>query len=1116
MRIINGKIRLVVACATFASLASAAGLENEYVTITFGEKGEIASIRDKASGRELVKQAMPFAEVTLKDGKTKLVPEKFAQRGDKLGWTFPGGGGLLLSVKPFKGGWTFTSEKFTVADAEMCEYFRMALACNKYKGGYVHMLSDDEDAVCVRSYGLKLQMTQPGGYWGSREWGYYYPVVACAEWGFTGHKCGLSAGPKDRIQTMLQAMTYEADVPMSKCGGAWCLGADENRYSYVFSYYDGNNFDEWLNMLDLTGIGTMHFHLWYSSSGHYTNINPNKFPKGLAGLKEAADKVHAAGHRVSLHTLSALIAGPNPWVGTERNSELQSVFQYTTLNDLKDGVTELRVKERPDDDMDTSVTYGSLGNYLRLGNEIVQYTGIRREEPYAFTGITRGSQKTKAVDHPAGTTAHYLRARYFGIYPDADSKIMDEIADEFATVANTIKIDRMFFDGAEGIGPRYGRRGEYQIATMINKMYSRLDQSAHPIQAECSCYNSYTWWMRANAGVVDGAHYGRKIFDRNHIRNASLTRASDLLEPQSGWWAPGQRTDETDFYMSHVVGVDGAMSLYGWVNQINKGPLGMHGQSELTVLGWYEHFRMAQAFNERALAKYRDLESESRLRQDADGVWQVEPYGCIDHRIDHAAKRRWTVERPSAGAAEPVIYVLGGSAPYGDPAAVKVMDGADAAAMTVKTSEKKIEASVSSAQEQGRGTCLKLAAVNRAKSREKTWAHAALKFAKAKDCSPSEGVGFWVKGDGKGAMLNVRLNGGGPQDCLVKLDFNGWRYFEFVYTERDVATWSKYKWPVGGGWAQYSSEFGPKGVTGVDVMLADIPVEGEKNVFLDTNADAAMAAHEGVEVLVSEVRALPKRTYEFTDVTLAVNGHKYVLPFDTVESNDRIFLKDGFWVLRDGKGELRRKVKTSDRLALKAGANALSLTADAIEGEIRADVTLLALGEKFPALKPTAEWPAKWARHGLYEAMLPVEYCPKKGATELPDLTVRPGERAAVEVHLIGDVKGPWLEYGTKDGVKRLNLPDGKPGMRVKFQGPVLSGVRPLAFGSADPDSADVRIEIVKRYTDRPAADEPPARTAAKEPTKWELLAERMAADMKANGFTDAEIEKAKVLIIKQ
>ena len=34
---------------------SGAGLENEYVAVKFGEKGEVASIRNAATGREIVK-----------------------------------------------------------------------------------------------------------------------------------------------------------------------------------------------------------------------------------------------------------------------------------------------------------------------------------------------------------------------------------------------------------------------------------------------------------------------------------------------------------------------------------------------------------------------------------------------------------------------------------------------------------------------------------------------------------------------------------------------------------------------------------------------------------------------------------------------------------------------------------------------------------------------------------------------------------------------------------------------------------------------------------------------------------------------------------------------------
>ena len=74
-----------ILAAALCVSASGAGLENDYVSIAFGEKGEITSIRNKATGRELVKKPIPFAVVTLKDGKTKLEPARFAQKGDRLG-----------------------------------------------------------------------------------------------------------------------------------------------------------------------------------------------------------------------------------------------------------------------------------------------------------------------------------------------------------------------------------------------------------------------------------------------------------------------------------------------------------------------------------------------------------------------------------------------------------------------------------------------------------------------------------------------------------------------------------------------------------------------------------------------------------------------------------------------------------------------------------------------------------------------------------------------------------------------------------------------------------------------------------------------------------------------
>jgi len=1105
------------AIAALACLAAAgAGLENEHVSISFGHKGEIASIRVKSTGRELVKKPVPFAVATLKDGK-KAVPVGFRQTGDRLGWSFEGGGGLLLKVVPFDGGWTFESEKFTVKDAASVEYMRVVPVCSKYNGNYAHMLSDDEDAVCIRSYDIKLQMVSPGGQWGTKD-GFLKPVKANEEFGFTGYRCGLAAGPRDKIQKMLQAMTLVAGVPYSKCCGAWCLGSPECRNSYIFSYYEGTNFDEWLNVLKLTGIGTLHFHLYYSSSGNYTNINRKKFPKGLESMKEVADAVHAAGYRVSLHTLSAMIAGPNPWTGPVASDGLLSVFKYTTLNDLAEGTTELLVKERPDDDMDTVVTYGSLGNYLRLGGEIVQYSGIRREPPYAFTGITRGAMGTKVYDHKAGETAHYLRSRYYGIYPDAESPLMDEIADRFAKVFNTIDADRVYFDGAEGIGPRYGLKGEYQIALMLNKMFSRLGNGKKPVQSESSCVNTYTWWLRANGGAIDGGKYALKVFDRQHIARAVKSRKSNLLEPQLGWWAPGPYTDETDYFMSHFAGVDGAMSLYGPVRDVNKGPLGMHWQTQITILGWYEHFRMAKAFSDETLEKYRDLDAETRLRQDERGDWQAEDVACLSHRFADAQDECWAAESPHAGPAEPDIRILGGLAPYGDPSAIPVADGSCAGKMRVETSSaKQVTADMACVSDPQRGECFRMRAVNASGASSNAWARARLDWSKdLKAFEPSDGVGFWVRGDGSGALLDIRLcqhklHGFAPNDCLVRLDFSGWRYFEFLYLERDAYEYLRHIWPTKASYAIMGTHFTPAKVDTFEMVLAEIPVKKDKEVFLDTNADAEMAKSDGVDVMVSGVRALPRRELELSDASLTVNGRTCAIPFASMASGDRIALEEGVWTLRDAKGELRQKVRTGDSLQAAAGANKVSFSAKAVRGAPRADVKLIVPGMRRKALKPVSEWPAEWKRHGMFEAALPAEYCPAKGATEIPDLKMRPGERAQLEVQVVGDVSGGTLEFATKGGWTAVKVPDVSGGRRVKVPtSHVLEGVRAVRFSCANPDGANCRIELIKHYTDSPATDVAPEIAAKKTPTKWELLAERLGADMRANGFSAAEIESAK------
>lgn len=55
-------------------------------------------------------------------------------------------------------------------------------------------------------------------------------------------------------------------------------------------------------------------------------------------------------------------------------------------------------------------------NFLRLGNEIVQYTGIGRMPPYAFTG-SAGILETRPAAYPRGSAATISISGAFAFYP---------------------------------------------------------------------------------------------------------------------------------------------------------------------------------------------------------------------------------------------------------------------------------------------------------------------------------------------------------------------------------------------------------------------------------------------------------------------------------------------------------------------------------------------------------------------------------------------------------------------------------------------------------------------------------------------------------------------------
>jgi len=1066
----------------------AATFENRRATLAVDTRGRAFSLRSRASARDLLLRPTPLVTATLKDG-SRLTARRAARDGSTLTFAFGRNAGTAaIKVDTCRDFFTFTVESLTLTNAASLTFCALAVEPAKYCGGMANMLSDDADAVCLRGYDLPVEMDAAGR---------TLRVGTTAEHGLTGWRAGLAAGSKRDMPAMLRAMAESAGVPASRLGGPWSLGAEANRGSYLFADLAYAATDDWIELARRGGFSTVHIHGWWQTLGHY-GVNTNLYPRGLADMKDAVARIHEAGLRAGIHTLTACIDPRDAWVTPEASADLLPFDTYTLARALSPTDTVFYVNEPSAAHHDVVFTYMSNGNAIRIGSEIVQYAEVSRTPPYAFSKCTRGAFKTHASAHAAGERADYLQQRYIAFYPQPDSPLAGDLADHIAAVFNACKLDQIYFDGSEGMMSRYG------IDTMRHAIFKRL--KSDPL-VEASCHGAHNWWFHSRLGAWDHPVWAAKRFQDKHIAVSTAYRDTDLLEPQMGWWAPrmpsavarGHFLDEMEYFACKNLGLDAAMSIQG-VN-VSRGPLPFHIEKQFTLLGWYEHLRLARYFDTQTVARVAVPGDEFRLRQARDGAWRFTPVNMTAHRISALGNgsEAWTADNAYGG--QPLcarIEALDAVAPYESPKRAPVVAVSDFGALKTATATAAVSLTLAEETSDARAgeRDLRLRAVNKSGSRIGAWARATLDIpAPYRSLAGNAAFGVWIKGDGSGALLNLQL--ATPREYMhalsdhyVTLDFTGWRYVELLVRERDVERMTDYVWPYGGAYDIYRNPLDLAHLSQVNLYLNDLPVG------------------EPVDVAVSPVMALPVRSGALKNPSLTVNGQTLSLPFALASGDFAEIEPDGVcthysdagepleWIRlapaghadagpspREGilSGETRVGASACAFPVVAHGVNRIAFICDApSNANARADVTLSVFGEPFGTPNPRRMIDA---RQLTREYGMPRRIATTNAADNAWEIAVRPGERARLEIEIAGALENPALAIFDRvvrfpvalkagerlfcgDGrhwrvldAKRAEIARGTLGEKVPSLG---SGSTRVAFDCQAPAGATVRL--VKVY----------------------------------------------------
>lgn len=964
-----------------AALA-AFSLTNDNVEISFDASGGVSGLTELPAGRELVRVARPF--VTIRGAKRT----GFAAADGRLVWSFDKGE-VVLGVAAFPGGWTFTVESARIPDGSALTLGDLRPTCTNYVGTYANMLSDDESGVALRAYDIPL------GMFVDRKPMNLFCLRSKAP--YEGLRFGLSAGPRKDLQRKLQDMTRAAGVPVNPQGGAWSLGHEANRRSYLQPQLKHAALDRWIRYARRGGFETIHLRRWMETLGHY-EPKRDHFPNGMADFLDAAKRIRAAGLAAGVHTLTGCISPKDPWIASEMNRDLLAWCTYRLAAPLSADATELEVTEAPKFLHDTILSYFGNGNALRIGTEIVQYTGFTKTLPYRYTGLVRGAFGTKPASHGADEPVDYLQQRYMAFYPRPGSALCDALTQEIAGLVNDGAFEQIYMDGSEGMG----LRDHDCTAEMRRRIFAAIGRG---ITVEASCDGPHNWWYQSRDGAWDGANFDYKPFYDLHLKAMEASRKANLLEPQLGWWHfreqwlqnRGQFADDVEYFAAHTAGADASMSFERF--ELNDGPPSLYRENAFTVLGWYERFRLARAFRPEVLAAFRVPKREFRLRQDERGEWRASPVAFGETSCCLAAGERhvWRTSASRADALELRVEPLYSNRLYDDRTALTVFAGGTNA--VVLSSAKGVRAGVRE-EETPYGTGLRIAAKRTAATPAKAgWVKCGRTFAKHHAPSNRRGIGLWVKGDGSGAVLDVQFRvpreiGGQIADYLFKIDFMGWRYLETSIRERTPAWAMEYEWeePHRGYW-RYLSELNMLHVAEVNVYLNDLPTDGK------------------TDITITDVRMMETFDATFADAVVGVNGTRETIPFKVASGEYATREADG-WRHWDTWGELKG-FAPAPPLSLRAGENefdfAVTPTGD---GSARARICTFAVGKGVKALRDglTAVTSSKLA----YEAGLSGRYAPETGCTELPPVKMRPGETAEVTFEFVGPLKGGRLEFDGK------------------------------------------------------------------------------------------------------
>ena len=456
---------------------------------------------------------------------------------------------------------------------------------------------------------------------------------------FIGSSIALWGSPDSTaLLDVIQEIVIAENLPYPKVNGKWIK--DPARYQPDALVTEGNKYDSIVSYVSQMGFKAIEtgvypfFKVDRANQGYIDGKNfetkPFHFTSGDKSHREFSDYANSHGILIGRHNITTALAPGTKDVAPIPSDSVCCQQKQILANQISTTDT-LIAAENPGnlDEISGWEGHAKSLNMIKIGKELIHYTGISKTAPYNLLNVIRGYWETTPAIHHRGDTICKVMATleygYEGLIPDMF--LQDKIAEYYADFSNINGLYFHDFDGEEFLFDT--GHGYYGVKRFFRKMFGRAEHLRIPYLRFTGATLSEGSWHYQSVWNVGG---GKNMYDAGTRKWGSTTsEGKDILDAAVSNYFPAT------FGSNFAIDSTSTVELYEHVEAISVGvgatyfiPLNQisvercpNKQAIFKTLRTWENARAANAFTRSIKKQLADPAKNWRLVEINSDKWRL-------------------------------------------------------------------------------------------------------------------------------------------------------------------------------------------------------------------------------------------------------------------------------------------------------------------------------------------------------------------------------------------------------------------------------------------------------------------------------------------------------------